>query len=535
MKRLAAKTVAVMGVIVMLVMTAAVPASAISAVPYDGYNYDPYGVATASPAGYLPDGLIDYTDMGLEKPLASPEDLFVYDNVETGEKEIWIADTKNSRIVQLDQNYKYVTEYSVFTDETGKEWPLTEPQCVYVKRNEKEEGKGYDEIFVCCNVTVKDEAGKDKKAGYVVTANREGKVKHTYTNPNNPIAEIKDFQPLAVVADNSDYVYVLAYGVLEGLIVYHYESGEFSTFYGANKVVLTWRLLIEQTWKKIFSREAADTMIKAVPTEMSNIFIDDEGFIFTTTETATVEKELRVRKLNATGTNTLKGDENALVDVVFGERETGVLTTGGSKTTIDTRLTDITVGDDGVIACLDAERGRVYLYDQTCMLLTAFGYKATGNIPDGAVSNPTAIAQMGSNYMLLDASRGAIVTYRPTDYIYMLLEANEYFTDGYYIAGESYWRNVLKYDANFSRGYAAIGKSLLEQHKYEEALEWLKQGQDRTAYSLALAEYRKEYLRENYWWLLPVAVVCVVLFVMLIRFIQKLLGIKRKAKRIKFS
>ncbi len=534
MRRLAAKTVAVIGIIVMLAVSVAVPASAISAAPYEGYNYDPYGTATASPVGYLPNGLIDYTDMGLEKPLASPEDLFVFENEATGETEFWIADTKNNRIILLDSNYKFIAEYTSFVDETGKEWPLTEPQCVYVKRYEKED-EAYDEIFVCCNVTIKDDEGKDKKAGYVVTADREGKVLHTYLNPDNPIAEIKDFQPLGVVADNSGYVYVLAYGVLDGLIVYHYDSGEFSTFYGANKVVLTWKLLVQSTWKKIFSREAADNMIKAVPTEMSNIFIDDEGFIFTTTETSTVEKELRVRKLNATGSNTLQGDANALVDVVFGERETGRLTTGGSITTIDTRLTDITVGNNGVMACLDAERGRVYLYDQTCMLLTAFGYKTSGNIPEGAVSNPTAIAQVGNEYMLLDGDRGAIVTYRPTEYIHMLIEANEYFTDGYYVTGESYWRNVLKYDANFSRGYAAIGKSLLEQHKYEEALEWLKQGQDRTAYSLALAEYRKEYLRDNYWWIVPVAAVAVVLFVLAFRFIQKLLGIKKKAKRIKFS
>ncbi len=531
MRRLAAKTVAVIGAIIMIAMTVAVPASAISVAPYEGYNYDPYGVATASPVGYMPNGTIDYTDMGLELPLNAPEDMFVYENAE-GEKEIWIADTKNNRIVQLDSNYKYVTEYSQFTDADGKVWALTEPQCVYLKRNEKE---GYDEIFVCCNVTVKDEDGKDKKAGYVVTADRDGNVKHTYVTPNSPIANIRDFQPLGVVADNSGYVYVLAYGVLEGLIVYEYDSCEFDTFYGANKVVLTWKLLVQQTWKKLFSRDAADTMIKAVPTEMSNIFIDDEGFIFTTTETSTVEKELRVRKLNATGTNTLQGDANALVDVVFGERESGRITTGGSITTIDTRLTDITVNDAGIMAALDEERGRVYLYDQTCMLLTAFGYKTSGNIPEGAVSKPTAIAELDGNYMLLDADRGAIVTYRPTEYLHMLLEANTYFTDGYYVTGEPYWRNVLKYDANFSRGYAAIGKSLLEQHKYEEALEWLKQGQDRTAYSLALAEYRQEYLRENYWWLLPIVAVVVVLFVMLIKYIQKLLGIKKKSKRIKFS
>ncbi len=532
MRRLAAKTVAVIGVIAMLVMTVAVPASAISAVPYEGYNYDPYGVATAAPAGYLPDGTIDYTDMGLDKALSSPEDLFVYDNKQTGEKEIWVADTKNNRIVQLDFNYKYVAQYSVFTDETGKEWPLTAPQCVYLKYNEKE---GYDEIFVCCDVTAKNEAGQDVKSGYVVSADRNGNVKHTYSNPNTPIADIKDFTPLDVVVDNSGYVYVLAYGVLEGLIVYEYDTANFSTFYGANKVVLSFQMVVEQIWKKILSSEAADTMTSAVPTEVSSIFVDQEGFIFTTTGTSTVEPDLRIRKLNAAGTNTLQGDANAIVDLVFGERETATRITNGLLTEIDTRFTDITVDEDGIMACLDSERGRVYVYDQTCMLLTTFGYKGAGNIAEGAIATPAAIAQMDSQYMVLDSARGAIVTYKPTEYVHMLMEANKYYTEGYYVAGESYWRNVLKYDANFARGYAAIGKSLLEQHKYQESLEWLKQGQDRTSYSLALAEYRKEYLRDNYWWFVPVVVIAVVLFVMLIGFIQKLLGIKKKAKRIKFS
>lgn len=527
MRRFAEKTIAVVAIAIMLAATIAVPASAISTAPYEGYNYDPYGVATASPVGYLPDEEYDYKDMELDVPLNSPEDLFVYNN-----SEIWIADTKNNRIVMLDSNYRFVREYSSFTAEDGTEYPLTEPQCVYVKHNAKLD---YDEIFVCCNVTVKDENGNDKKDGYVVTADYNGNVKHVYRNPQDSVTAIKDYQPLGVVVDNSGYVYVLAYGVLDGLIVYNYDTSEFITYYGANKVVLTWKLLVQQTWKKIFSREAADNMIKAVPTEMSNIFVDSEGFIYTTTETSTVEKELRVRKLNATGVNTLKGDANALVDVVFGERETGTNTAGGSKVNVDTRLTDITVNDQGTMACLDAERARIYVYDQTCTLLTAFGYKATGNVQKGAVSNPTAIGSLGEDYMVLDADRGAIVTYRPTDYMYMLLEANEYYIEGYYVDGESYWRNVLKYDANFARGYAAIGKSLHEQHKYEEALQWLKQGQDRTAYSLALAEYRKEYLRDNYWWLLPIAVVAVVLFVLLIKYIQKLLGIKKKAKHIKFS
>ena len=52
---------------------------------------------------------------------------------------------------------------------------------------------------------------------------------------------------------------------------------------------------------------------------------------------------------------------------------------------------------------------------------------------------------------------------------------------------------------------------------------------------MALAEYRKEFLRANYWWCIPVVVIAIVAVVMLIKFIQKCLGIKKKAKHIKFN
>ena len=76
MRRFAEKTIAVVAIAIMLAATIAVPASAISTAPYEGYNYDPYGVATASPVGYLPDEEYDYKDMELDVPLNSPEDLF---------------------------------------------------------------------------------------------------------------------------------------------------------------------------------------------------------------------------------------------------------------------------------------------------------------------------------------------------------------------------------------------------------------------------------------------------------------------------
>ena len=582
MRRIAVKTAVAIMTLVIMASVMILPASALSSPPYVGYNYDPYGVSTAAPIGYLPDGTIDFEDMGLAQAMTSPQDMFVFDN-----KEIWITDsagvvppeaeqaedvatedaatedaatedaatedaateetkeekedsgvqvsasTQYGRIIVLDTNFKFLREYTSFTAEDGTEELIPSPQGLFVRYNKQTE---QEEMFICCNLTVKDATGTERKDGYVICADMDGNIIRKYTRPDSPGTNIKDFQPLSVVVDDSNYLYLQAYGVLDGIIVYTYDKGEYESFYGANKVVLTWKLLVEQTIKKIFSRKATEGMLKAVPTEMSNMFIDEEGFIYTTTATATVEKELRVRKLNAAGSNTLKADVNSLVDVVFGDRDTGSFISGGQRLGSDTRLEDICVDANGVMACMDTERSRVYIYDQTCMLLTAFGYKSTGTAVEGSVAAATAIDQLSDGrYLILDGTRGTIVTYRPTEYMSMLLEANKFYTDGRYVEGEKYWRNVLKYDANFARGYAAIGKSLREQKDYEGSLYWLKQGQDRTSYSLALQEYRKEYLRENYMWFIPLVAVICVAAVALFRFIQKLLGIQRKKKKIKFS
>ncbi len=561
MRRNAVKTVALMIVFIIIASVMALPAMAVSSPPYEGYNYDPYGVSTAAPIGYLPEKTITSIDMGIANPLKAPKDMFVYD-----QREIWISDSEGydengeilvvkeegtdkkepvkfngfevddtttyGRVVVLDKDYKFLREYTYLTDKDGKRQPIHAPQGLFVKYNVKEKR---DEMFICCNITVKKEDGSKNKDGYVVCADMDGNIIRTYRCPESTVSDIKDFQPLSVVVDDSNYLYMQAYGVLDGIVVYTYDTAEFTTFYGANKVVLTWQLLADQAIKKFFSRKATAGMLKAVPTEISNMHIDKEGFIYTTTATTTVQKDLRVRKLNGVGDNTLKGDANSLVKVVFGDRDTASFIVGGVWSNSDTHLEDITVNDDGIMACMDTERNRVYIYDQSCMLLTAFGFKSKGLATEGSVNTAEAIDSLGDRYLVLDSGRNTIVTYRPSDYMKMLLEANKFYTDGRYVEGEPYWRNVLKYDANFARGYAAIGKSLREQHDYEGSLYWLEQGQDRTSYSLALQEYRKEYLRDNYWWLVPVAVVAVVVFVLLFRYIQKLLGIKRKKQRIKFN
>ena len=283
---------------------------------------------------------------------------------------------------------------------------------------------------------------------------------------------------------------------------------------------MTWALVVQAMWKKVFNRQSTSTTIKAVPTEMSNLFMDSEGFIYTTTSTDTVSADLRLRKINPLGENTLIPDPNAIISTVYGDRA------------ITSELEDVYVDEEGYIAVVDLKMSRIFVYDSRSVQLTVFG-NAHNQL--GSIKHPTAITKYGEKYYVLDQISGSINIYKPTEYMKKLVIADKYYRDGHYVDGEKYWREVLKYNSNFSIGYAAIGKSLLQKEQYKESLSYLKYGQDRTSYSAALAEYRKQYVRENFLWFVPLLLACAVAFIKGIGLIQAALGIKREKTSIKFK
>ena len=53
-------------------------------------------------------------------------------------------------------------------------------------------------------------------------------------------------------------------------------------------------------------------------------------------------------------------------------------------------------------------------------------------------------------------------------------------------------------NSNYELAYVGIGKSLLRQGKYKEAMENFKMGNNKTYYSKAFQGYRDEFLEENF-------------------------------------
>ena len=91
----------------------------------------------------------------------------------------------------------------------------------------------------------------------------------------------------------------------------------------------------------------------------------------------------------------------------------------------------------------------------------------------------------------------------PTGYIRTVREALAGYRQGEYARSEELWNEVLASNPHFTVAYRSIGRALLADGDCRAAMEYLREGDDRYYYSLALQEYRRDFIRNNLLWLLP--------------------------------
>ena len=484
------------------VLTSAVTASSVP--PYRGYTYDSYSEAVPAPIGYYPEKTYLPDDIGVES-LKGASDMQANGN------ELYIADTQRNRIAVLNSDFKLLREYKRLSGTDGKVYELNAPQGVSVTG---------DKLVIC-----------NTGAAQVLVADLNGTVSQVY---NAPIGETVDkdyaFKPVRAVIDSHGYAYIRSDGDLQGLLCYE-ENGNFLGYYGANKVKLSASMMLEYLYKQILSREATDSMVRFVPAEVTAVDIASDGFLYVVTQAKNEsDRTDRLRKLNALGDNILNSSNTSMLydSGIYGDIE--IAYTKGN--TVDTRLIDVCVDADGFIAVLDQTYSRVFIYDQESNLISVFGAKGDRA---GAVQTASSLELFGGKYVILDSARGALVTYSPTEYVKLLMTADTHFLAGRYTEAYDMWREVLTYDGTNLLAFKGIGKALIEQERYSEALTYLKRGQDRVGYSLAMQEYRKEYIRDNWQKILIISAAVIAVLIIIVRLIRKKLGIKKKRNSIKFE
>lgn len=472
--------------VTMLLTVSMVLTAAASDIPYKGYSYDEWGVAFPSQIGYLPEQVY-YGDTEQKIVFNKPEDICVAEN-----GDLYVLDSGNNRVVVLDRNYQLVKILDTFINTDGSPYTLFSPTGLYIRG---------DELYIA-----------DYENMTVVISDTDGKIRRLLRKPESgTFPQESEFRPQKVLCDSNGNVYVLVLGVYQGAATFN-AQGEFAGFYGSNTVQITARLLMDRFWKSIMNTDQQEQMSNYVPVQFTGFDISADDFMYTCTG-INVGVESKIACVNPNGSNLWA---NAVT--------TGDLEIGYHKVhTYRTVFVDVTVAQDGFVFALDSTRGRIFMYDTEGNMIFTFGGKGSQK---GTFTLPTAVETRDDEVLVLDKSKASLTVFRPTTYGQTVREALSLYIEGEYVGSRQLWEQVLTEDGNMYTAYIGIGKALLYDGKYKEAIEYFRRGRAYEYESRAFSEYRSQILRDAFPYLLSGVCVLVVVAAVCLYLLRR-----RKKKR----
>lgn len=431
------------------------------------YNYDYWGDVQDSPDAYTVSKVFASVDFGLDTNMKNPQGLFAKDDT------LYICDTGNNRILQLKRTgresfelERIITEIQGDTEVTA----LSSPSDIAVT----DEG----DIFIA-----------DTNNNRVVKVDKDLNYLLEFTKPDDSTLNADlVFQPTKLAIDTAGRVYCIASGVNKGLIKYE-ADGTFSGFVGATQVTFSWS---DYIWKKLATAEQRAQMESFVPTEYDNIYMDYEGFIYACTGNVE-EDDLdsgaadAIRKLNLLGNDILvrNGDYPVYGDLYWGS---------GGGYSGPSWMIDITAFENDVYVALDKNRGRLFAYNDQGQLVFAYGGNGNEN---GYFRRPAALEHMGYDLLVLDSLDCSVTLFTTTEFGTLIYQAIDEFDEGKYIESGETWQKVMDINGNYDLAYIGIGRSLLRQERYEEAMDYFELKYDDENYSKAYKQYRKEWVEDH--------------------------------------
>jgi len=497
------KTISFLLILAMLFSLSAAFADDSNSMKEDGfstsytYNYDYWGDVQMSPDPYRVETIIDSTTLGMDKldnkGITKPQSLYIRGN------DVYVADSGNNRILQIRYRDGKATLTRVISEIQGTT-PTTfdYPTDVFVD----EQGN----IYVA-----------DQNNNRVVMVDKQLNFIQEFVKPtDSTFNQSSAFLPSKIAVDVAGRLYVLAVNVNKGFMKYENDT-TFTGYIGANAVKIN---MADYIWKRYFmSKEQRAASESFVPTEYENMYMDEKGFIYATT---TVFKEYEllsdtakpIRRLNGIGNDILvKNDRNPPIGDLDWKSES--LQYGPSK------MADITALKNEIYVVVDRMRGRLFGYDSQGVMLWAFGTKGS---MDGTFGRAIALDHMGYDLFVVDEMKNNITVFTTTEYGQMIYDATDAYLSGDYNLSDELWQNVMKLNANYTLAFRGIGRSLLRQEKYEEAMDYFERAHAREEYGRAFKQYRKYWVEKNIWW--------VVLVIALVLLIPLFLG---RMKRMKWE
>lgn len=437
------------------------------------------GQPVPAPTGYIQTRSIEgeASSYGLFK---NPQDLFL----DPTSGNLLVADTGNNRIVVLDQNGALKMELA------GDKAGLNGPEGVFVDP--------MGDIWVA-----------DKGNSRVAVYGPDGAFKTQHTRPDSPYLEGIDFTPSKIVLDRRGFIYIVT-GSENNLGVLVMDSTErFRGFFGRTRIPFNLGRVIGRL---VATKEQRAKMLRIQPAPMGNLYLDAAGFIYAVSPVISKDQ---IQRLNSVGTNVygevgtrtgagklwekLLGKEG----IVFGEPQVTWTWNDRMRMSVpqtnNPQFVDLAVDELGIVSVIDARNARIYQYDQAGNLLTIFG---GAGMSEGFLQKPTSIVAGPNGYLyVLDAGRGNIQVFRPTDLTREMHQASYEYFNGDYNAAAQLWGDIAQRNTNFSLAHSGLGKALMGQKRYAEAMQEYYYAENIYGYSAAFAEFRYLWMRARFSWL----------------------------------
>jgi sugar lactone lactonase YvrE len=423
------------------------------------YTMDDKGDWGRTQDAYLPDKTI--TDLGLN----APEDLYI-DN----DNMMYIADSGNSRIVKYSIDTGSVAGILTYEE-------MKNPRGVFVTKS--------GDIYAA-----------DPSAKMVFCFDKDFNFIKSYARPDAPSYGDTKYEPLRVSVDNSGNLYIISEGVYNGVIQLA-PTGDFLGYFTVNRTKLSMMQLFQSMF---FTRAQLANLVARVPTTFSNIFIDDDNIVYTTTMGTHTDG---LKKHNTAG-------GNIFVDQDWTSNE----------------MTDLYVDDQGIIFTSD-NSGYINIYSSAGELIFNFGSLAYDYDISGIFSKlPTIAVDHNGDIWTADGDKGYLQSFKPTDYAQMIYNALGLYEEGRYTESLNKWTEVLRLNQMSLLAHDGVGKALLHAERYQESMEHFVVSGNRQFYSEAFWEVRNTWIQER----LP-AFIGFIIVLWLIFFIIKHFDKKKKVRK----
>lgn len=441
-----------------------------SQTPYTTYTYSYNGDYQISPNAFVPTNTMENIAGGLNKP---------NDIVTDADKNVYICDTGNDRVVVLTEDLTTKSIISEYTLSDGSIETFSSPEGVFVDNNKK--------LYVA-------DTGNKK----IVVLDEDGKTLNVFGEPEGAAA-LSDFEfiPSAIGVDKLDRMYVLSKNTA-GIMVMD-SNGQFQGLIGAQSVNVN---SLTVFWRMFMTTEQLERSQQLIPLNYNNLCIDQDGFVYVTSfiddantlYTAIKQRsqtfvQAPVKKLTPSGVDVLKrnGFFPPVGDINFDTK----IDKDHKKT--HSALSEVVVRENGIYNVVDSKYGKIFAYDENGDMLYAFG--GLGDT-EGLFENLSSIAYQGNRLLAIDAGKNTLTVFDITEYGALIDEAISLQSQWKYTESVEVYKEILQQNNNFDLAYLGIGKTLLKQGESKEAMEMFKSISNTKYYSKAMGDVREDLLEK---------------------------------------